>query len=72
MLTLLATLEILVLLWKLETAFQSIFVFPDSRFHCSRCSTLGDVVGTANDAVDAVPDVFDITGPSGGSSGKQA
>jgi hypothetical protein len=34
MLTLLATLEFLALIWKLETAFQSIFVFPDSRFHC--------------------------------------
>jgi hypothetical protein len=34
MLTLLATLESLALIWKLEAAFQSIFVFPDSRFHC--------------------------------------
>jgi hypothetical protein len=35
MLTLLDTLELLALLWKLGTAFQSIFVFPDSRFHCN-------------------------------------
>jgi hypothetical protein len=33
MLTLLATLEFLALLWKLETVFQSLFVFLDSRFH---------------------------------------
>jgi hypothetical protein len=35
MLTLLATLEFLSLLWKLETAFQSIFVFPDTRLYCT-------------------------------------
>jgi hypothetical protein len=35
MLTLLATLKFLALLWKLETAFQSIFLFPDSRFQCT-------------------------------------
>jgi hypothetical protein len=35
MLTLLDTLEFLALLLKLETVFQSIFVFPYSRFHCN-------------------------------------
>jgi hypothetical protein len=39
MLTLLATLEFLTLLWKLETVFQSIFVFPDSRFHGTSSSS---------------------------------
>jgi hypothetical protein len=35
MLTLLDILESFALLLKLETVFQSIFVFPDSRFHCN-------------------------------------
>jgi hypothetical protein len=41
MLTLLDTLELLALLWKLETVFQSIFVFPDSRFHCIKENLFG-------------------------------
>jgi hypothetical protein len=33
-LTLLAAMKLLALLWKLETVFPFIFVFPDNRLRC--------------------------------------